>query len=140
MLIGANKRQDKIRVERINHDIVVIETAIYFALKRGIEIENIVTEKELHSKQGFGNRKHYPDFVIEQDDKKCCVEVELTAKSKQNLEKILEENYTTYDVQYYVLYKNGHKIKSMLDELSVKYGNIEIINVEEVQEIVRENK
>ena len=140
MLIGANKRQDKIRVERINHDSVVIDTAIYFALKREVDIENIVTEKELHSKQGFGDRKHYPDFIFEKDDKKYCVEVELTAKSKQNFEKVLEENYLTYDIQYYVIYKNGHKIKSMLDQLSVKYQNIDIINVEEVQEYVRKSK
>ena len=140
MLIGANKRQEKIRVERINHDSMVIDTAIYFALKRGIAIENIVTEKELHSQQGFGDRKHYPDFIFEKDGKKYCAEVELTAKSKQNFEKILEENYLTYETQYYVVYKNGHKIKSMIDKLSEKYSNIEIINVEGVQEYVRENK
>jgi len=138
MLIGANKRQEKIRVERINHDTIVIDTAIYFTLKQGIE--NIVTEKELHSQQGFGDRKHYPDFIFEKDGKKYCVEVELTAKSKQNFIKILEENYLAYDIQYYVIYKNGHKIKSMLAELSAKYQNIEIIEVEGVQEFVKNNK
>ena len=140
MLIGANKRQDKIRVERINHDSIVIDTAIYFTLKREITVENIITEKELHSQQGFGDRKHYPDFVIEKDGKKYCVEIELTAKSKQNLEKILAENYLTYEIQYYVIYKNGNKVKSMLDEMSKKYTNIEIINVEGVQKIVSDNK
>ena len=140
MLIGANKRQEKIRVERINHDAVVIDTAIYFTLKRGIPVENITTEKELHSQQGFSNRKHYPDFVFEKDDKKYCVEIELTAKSKQNFEKVLEENYLEYEIQYYVVYKNGHKIRRMINEMSGKYTNIEIIDVEEVQEFVRDNK
>ena len=140
MLIGANKRQEKIRVERINHDIVVIDTAIYFTEHEKVKVEKIVTEKELHSISGFGNRKHYPDFVFEKDSKKNCVEVELTAKSKQNLEKVLAENYLTYDTQYYVIPNNGHKIKSMLDKFSEKYGNIEIISVEGVQEFVRNNK
>jgi len=33
ILLGANKRQDKIRVDRITHDIYVIEAIIYFVLR-----------------------------------------------------------------------------------------------------------
>ena len=140
MLIGANKRQDKIRVERIPHDIAVIETAIYFILKNNVLLDEIMTEKQIFSMLGFGERKHCPDFVIDKDGKKNCVEIEISLKAKARFEKIAEENYLGYDTQIWVVAKTGYKIKKMLNDLSKKYQNIEIIDLEGVQEFVRLNK
>jgi hypothetical protein len=133
MLIGANKRQDKIRSERINHDISVVDTAIYFIETNKTDTEHIVTEKELNSKNGFGNRKHYPDFTYEKDNKKYCAEIELTAKSKQRFEQTVKDNYLNYDTQYWCIYKNSTKIKTMLDEFFMSYSNIEVINLEVIE-------
>ena len=36
ILLGVNKREDKIRVDRITHDIYIIEAIIYFVLKYGV--------------------------------------------------------------------------------------------------------
>jgi len=140
MLIGANKRQDKIRVEKIVHDIAVLDTVIYFLLKRGIDREKIETEKELNSKSGFSTRKHQPDFTYEQGGKKHCVEIEMTAKGKQRFEQIVEENYLNYETQHWVITKSGVKIRGMLEGLTPKYQNIEIIEIEGVQEIARGSK
>jgi hypothetical protein len=140
MLIGANKRQDKIRVEKIPHDIAVVETAIYFMLKQDIHSDEIVTEKELNSKSGFGERKHCPDFIIEKDGKKNCVEIELSLKAKDRFEKIVENNYLEYETQFWIVAKSGVKIKKTLEKLSEKYTNIKIIELEGVQKFVRENK
>ena len=140
MLIGANKRQDKIRTEKIPHDIAVVETAIYFIQKYNINSDEIITEKELNSKSGFGERKHCPDFLIEKKDKKYCVEIELSLKAKDRFEKIVEENYLTYDTQFWIAAKSGLKIQKRLKELSEKYSNIKIIELEGVQEFVRKNK
>jgi len=140
ILIGANKRQDKIRVEKIPHDIAVVETAIYFMLKYKINSDEIVTEKELNSKSGFGERKHSPDFIIEKDNKKYCIEVELSLKAKTRFEKIVENNYLEYDTQFWITAKSGVKIKKLLNEMSEKYTNIKTIELEEVQAFVRENK
>ena len=140
MLIGANKKQDKIRVEKIPHDIAVVETAIYFMLKNGIYSEEIMTEKQINSVSGFGERKHCPDFIIEKDHKKNCVEIELSLKENSRFEKIVEENYLDYNIQFWIVAQSGLKIKKRLENLSEKYQNIEIINLEEVQEIVKFNK
>lgn len=140
MLIGANKRQDKIRIEKIPHDIAVVETAIYFMKKYNINSDEIITEKELNSKSGFGERKHCPDFVIERNDKKYCIEVELSLKAKDRFEKIVEDNYLAYNTQFWIVAKSGLKIQKRLQDLSKKYSNIKIIELEGVQEFVRTNK
>ena len=140
MLIGANKRQDKIRVEKIPHDIAVVETAIYFMLKHKIQLAEIITEKQINSSSGFGERKHCPDFVIERNDKKVCVEVELSLKAKARLEKITEDNFLQYQNQFWIVAKSGVKIKKILKEMREKYTNIKIIELEGVQEFVKCNK
>jgi len=62
ILLGANKREDRIRVDRIAHDIYILEAIAYFVLKYGVSIADVESEKELHIKDGFGIRKHQPDF------------------------------------------------------------------------------
>ena len=137
MLIGANKRQDKIRIEKIPHDIAVADTAIYFILKFKISLDEITTEKQINSVSGFGERKHSPDFLITRNDKKYCIEVELSQKSKERFEKIVGDNYLEYEWQFWVVSKTGVKIKRRLEDLLGKYQNIKIINLEEVQNFVR---
>ncbi len=137
MLIGANKRQDKIRVEKIPHDIAVIDTAIYFMKKENVTEDEIVTEKEINSKKGFGERKHSPDFIIEKDNKKICVEIEMSLKGKKRFGKIIEDNYLNYDTQIWVVTISGVKIRKILENYSLQYHNIRIINLEEVQEFVK---
>lgn len=139
MLIGANKRQDKIRVDKIAHDVTVIDTVVYFIYHHKISIEKIQTEKELNSIIGFTTKRHQPDFIYEKEGKKYCVEIELTAKSKKRFEEIVEENYLNYETQHWVIAKHGVKIRAMIERLIPQYTNIEIIELEEVQEYVRVN-
>jgi hypothetical protein len=140
IIIAASKNQDKIRVEKILHDIAVLDTAIYFTKKHEIDMDEITTEKEFNSKMGFGERKRFPDFVIESGGKKNCVEVELSLKSKARFEKIVEDNYIEYDTQYWIVAKPGIKIKKTLENFGEKIMNIEIIELEGVQECVRDSK
>ena len=140
MLIGANKKQDKIRPEKIPHDIAVVETAIYFIKKQGITRDEITTEKEINSLIGFSERKHSPDFVIERNGKKYCVEIELSIKEKTRFAKIVEENYLGYETQFWIVSKMGLQIKKRLENLSEKYINIKILDLEGVQEYIRENQ
>ena len=136
-LIGVNKRQDKIRIDRIPHDIAVVDTGIYFMLNHDIKLEEITTEKEINSLAGFGNRKHQPDFIIEKDRVKKCVEIELTLKATARFKEIVEENYLAYDTQFWIVAKTGLKIKKLLEEFQLSYSNIEIIKYEGVQEVVK---
>ena len=130
ILIGANKRENKIRLEQINHDVKVLDILIYFKAQYGFSLDNMESERELHIKDGFGTRKHHPDFVFIHERKKYAVEVELSLKAKANLEKNIRGNYLNYDKQIWVTGDN--KIIALLKNFSNQYANIEIINLKEI--------
>lgn len=130
ILIGANKREHKIRLEQITHDVTVLDVVVFFCKKFGLSLSSIESERELHIKGGFGVRKHHPDFVFKHKDKHYAVEVELTPKAKANLEKNVQGNYLNYDVQ--IWFTNDHKVLTMLKDLRNSYSNIKIIRLEEI--------
>jgi len=128
ILIGANKRENKIRLEQINHDTKVLDVLIYSMSKYGFLLDDMESERELHIKDGFGNRKHHPDFIFTYQDKKYAVEVELTLKAKATLEKNIRDNYLNYDKQIWVT--GDKKIVSLLQKFADEYSNIEIMFLE----------
>jgi len=136
MIIGANKRPDKVRLDNVNHDIAVLDTAIYFHLKYKMDFPSVVTEKQLHIIDGFGIRKHQPDFVY-QNQEKYCFEIELSQKAKDKLEANIKANYTNFDQQIWVIPQNALKIKRFVLEYAETYPNIKIIELEEIQNYVR---
>ena len=122
----------KIRIEHITHDITVLNTAIYIN-KTGIPFETMTTERQLHSLDGFGVRKHRPDFIYTKDGKTICVEVELTLKARPYLEKNIKANFTAYDKQIWVVPDLQSKIARILEENARKYPPIEILEISEVK-------
>lgn len=136
VLLHTSIKEEKIRIEKITHDIAVLDTAIYFMLKYGIKQDDIVTEKELHRLDGFSTRKHQPDFFIKNQDRKTCIEVELTLKAKSRLEKNIQNNFMNYDYQKWIVPNTQIRIKNILKENSLIYP-LEIINLEEVINYVR---
>lgn len=138
MLIGANKRQDKIRLDNIVHDIIVLDTAIYLHNQYHIPFTEIQTEKQLHSQDGFSTRKHQPDFVFTKDKQTYCVEVELTLKAKDRLEKNIKSNFLNFDIQIWVLEDNP-KLLKIIQQNKIQYPNIEIIEIKEVKNYVANN-
>ena len=135
ILLGVNKREDRIRVDRITHDIYIIEAIIYYVLKYGISLSDIESEKELHIKDGFGLRKHQPDFVVSSADGRIAVEVELNPKPKNRMEENIRENYLKYDRQVWIT--NHSKVKSLLRGFADECSNIEVLRLEEVIEHVK---
>lgn len=137
-LIGVNKRPEKIRVDRIPHDIAVLDTVCLFIEKGITTREQIKSEKELYSMSGFGSREHHPDFIYSQnfgnEDKeiKTAVEIELTAKEKTRFEKNVKSNYLNYDKQIWITPKEQHRINKLLQEFKKTYDNIEIVFLEAV--------
>jgi len=129
---GKNR---KIRVEQIMHDIAVLDTAIFFNKKYGIEFGAIKTEIELHRLDGFGVRKHRPDFVFTKDDKSTCVEVELTLKSRDRFENIMKDNFLKYDIQIWVVPSLNTKTAQILEENKITCNNIKLLELSEVQKI-----
>jgi hypothetical protein len=130
ILLGANKREDKIRVDRITHDIFVLDTVIYYVKRYGVSLRDIESEKELHIKDGFGTRKHHPDFVVTIGGKRIAVEIELSPKTKERLEKNIRGNYLNYDGQAWIT--NDKKVFSLLQGFINEYSGMEIVRWEGV--------
>jgi len=136
MLLGVNKREDRIIVERITHDIYVLDTVIYCVKKYGISLRDIESEKELHIKDGFGTRKHHPDFVFSACGKRYAVEIELNPKARERMEKNIKDNYLNYDGQIWLT--NTPKVFSLLQDFMNKY-DLKIGRLEEVIEFVKKH-
>jgi len=137
-LLGQSKRLDKIKLDQITHDIAVLDTVIYFMLKEGVPLSDMQSEKQLHGLDGFGSRRHRPDFVFNRSDKIYCVEVELSPKSKERFEQNMKDNFDSYEVQNWVVPRSQIKIREMLQQNATTYPNIEIIELEEVEAYVRQ--
>ena len=130
ILIGANKRENKIRLEQIAHDISVLDAFIFLKEIYQLKLSDIESERELHIKDGFGTRKHQPDFIFVHEGKTCAVEVELSPKSKANFEKNVQDNYLAYDKQIWIT--DDKKVLAMLQSLFLSYTNIEILSLEDI--------
>ena len=133
ILASLPARADKIRVEQIPHDIAVLDTAIYFHNVKSIPFGDMITEKQLHGLDGFGVRKHRPDFIISRGGKSICVEVELSLKAKARLEAIIQDNFMQYDHQIWVVPDKACKIYQILEDNQTQLTNIHILELQEVQ-------
>lgn len=132
-LIGAPVRVEKIRLEQISHDITVLNTAIYFNKVKGIPFTDMKTEKQLHSIDGFSNRKHRPDFIYIEDGKTTCVEVELSLKNKERLEKNIKQDFVNYDFSFWVVPDIECKIAQIVVKNRIAYPTMEILNLREIK-------
>ena len=92
-LIQVGTGTEKVKIEQIVHDRTVLDTAIYFMHKENLSLQDITTEKQLHQLDGFGIRRHRPDFIFTKNEITYCVEVELTLKAKNRFLNIIKENY-----------------------------------------------
>lgn len=133
-LIGAPVRVEKIRLEQISHDITVLNTAIYFNQVKGIPFSDMKTEKQLHQQDGFSNRKHRPDFIYLEDGKTTCVEVELSLKNKERLEKNIKQDFVNYDFTYWVVPDIESKIAQIVVKNRIAYPTIGILELSEIKE------
>ena len=133
-LIQSPEKSDTVRVEQIIHDIAILDTAIYFHHKYGIDFSCIVTEKQLHKQDGFGVRCHRPDFVFTKGQKSYCVEIELNLKSSDRFLKNIISNFTDYDGQIWIVPDMHCKIASFLLKQKTNYPNIKVFELQEVKQ------
>ena len=132
-LIGVANKKEHIRVEQISHDIAVADTAIFFNRKFGIPYSDMLSEKQLHQRDGFGNRVHRPDFVFIKNNKEYCVEVELSLKSKDRFKKNIISNFNDYYCQVWIVPDLHTAIFKFLKEMSENYPNIKILELKGVK-------
>jgi len=135
MILGVNKRAETIRIERITHDVHVLDSVIYLIHKMGIALQDITSEKEMHAKDGFGHRRHYPDFLISTAEGQIAVEIETALKSKERIEKNIGSNYLEYERQIWIVGAIP-KIQELVRGFRDEYSNIQIMMLKEVTEYV----
>ena len=124
-----------IRIDKIKHEVNVTNTAIYFINHMKILDDSLITERELKHEDGFCRQRHRPDFIYEKDNQTICIEVEMTEKARERLEKNVRENYLNFDTQYWIV--GNEKIKNNIQKLESRYTNIEIIELETIQEHIQ---
>ena len=132
-LLEVPNKQEHLRIEQITHDISVVDTAIYFNRRYNIPYSDMITEKQLHQQDGFGKRAHRPDFVFTKNNNLCCVEVELSLKSKDRFRKNIIDNFNNYHKQIWIVPDLHTKIFRLLSEMSIIYPNIDILDITEVK-------
>lgn len=132
ILAGFNKRPDTVRIENIRHDMLVLDSVIYFMDKYQLTASDILTEKELHQQNGFGNRHHVPDFAFTYQGESYAIEIELSEKTFDRLEKNIEQNYHHYDHQIWIIEKENTKIQKNIDKCRNHYPNTIIQYTNEV--------
>ena len=133
LLAGLPERQESVRVEQIPHDIAVVETAICLNSANGVPFTDITTEKQLHQQDGFGVRRHRPDFIYTMAGQTTAVEVELSLKAKARLEANILANFKDYDYQVWVVPDMQSRITQILQEQQKQYPNIWLYPVEDVK-------
>ena len=114
--IHAPVKSSKIRVDQIHHDIAVVDTVLYIMDELSIPLSDMTTEKQLHRQDGFGMRKHHPDFVFWKDNQTVSVELEMSLKAKTRLEKNIADNFMKYDGQFWIVPDNQLKIIQILED------------------------
>jgi len=132
-LIGLNKRIPKIRLDQFHHDIIVIESAIFFIKNYDISLNDIMSEKQLSRLDGFHPKKHRPDFTYKRNNNIYAVEIELNVKSFQDLEKNVCQNYLNFSGQIWIIKHNSTRILRNLTKLQEQYPNIKILFLEDLQ-------
>jgi hypothetical protein len=135
----------KIRLEQILHDISVIDTVIYLMRTRGFSLADITTTKELHGEDGFGSRRHQPDFSIKtgsdsEADNEIAVEVELSKKSNYRFMNNVSDNFMRFQSQIWVIPDNEKDIHTNIKGAKLQYPNIEVISYETVVDYVKNEK
>ena len=136
-LIHVGTGAEKVKIEQIVHDRTVLDTAIYFMHKENLSLQDITTEKQLHQLDGFGIRKHRPDFVFTKDGLTYCVEVELTKKANNRLLNIIKDNFMEYDVQIWVVPDSQKAILHVLKESKNLYDNIQARSLQKIKDYIQ---
>ncbi|MCL1858163.1 MAG: replication-relaxation family protein [Oscillospiraceae bacterium] len=142
MLLNLNKREERIRLDLLRHDILVIDVLIFLMKQKKIKLEDITTEKELHQSDGFSTRTHKPDFSVSlvervekterTEKKKIAVEIELSLKALERLRKNVRDNFMNYDSQLWYIEFSSPKLFKTLQGLKTEYPNIQILNIEDI--------
>lgn len=129
-VLGIDLPISTIRLEQLEHDLLVVDVYLYLKNKLNLSDNDFLTEKEFRHRQGFNSRTHIPDLIYRHNNKFYCVEVELSLKAKSRLEKNINKNYVSFSGQKWFIRHSNNRLYSWLKDFSLIYPDIEIISIE----------
>lgn len=122
---------DRISQGQYDHQIFIIK--VYLKLRQQYPDAHWISERQLkHDKfyDGVGKRGHVSDgILLSPDDKQIAIEVEMSVKGKNRMEKILKgygAQFNIKEVWYFCL----PNVASMLSVVAVKMPFIKIFDLE----------
>jgi hypothetical protein len=133
ILLGLNKRADRLKLDQFRHDVKVLDAVIWLIKAKGLAAVDFTSEKQLHRLDGFMARRHRPDFTFIDSGRKFAAEVELSLKTLDRLEKNAKDNYLAYDTQLWLIERGSQKIQGNLEHLQPKYPNIDIMYLDDMK-------
>lgn len=129
--IGVSKKKTNIKLNQLDHDILVLDILCHFLSTKQIQKNEIISEKEIYSLCGFGVNKHIPDFVIKNKENNIAIEIELSEKAINRLVKNIQSNFIEYDKQVWFVPK-ASKIEKNIKNIINQYSDIEIYFLEDI--------
>lgn len=135
-LRDEKKRIGKPRLGTIEHEIKVGQVAAYLVEKKGLEPNQLITDRDLRIHQGKSKdnrimeRKADLLFLDPQSGKKIAVEVELTYKGETRTVENIKRNRGFSDEQYWFIPKARKGLESVLLANGCQVDYLEKIDIE----------
>ena len=110
----------------IRHQLAVVDLFLQLSKDRSV---HFITERELRQEsvqQGIGSNGHIPDGVLLQDGQKIALEVELTAKSKKRLTRILNQYRKNFEYQQVWYFCGSGEVFNLLKREAANYSFLEV--------------
>ncbi|MBR0597043.1 hypothetical protein [Sinanaerobacter chloroacetimidivorans] len=144
-LIDSKIKTYDMRTANAFHEAYISVAAAYFKLKYGLNMDDLITERDqfaLIGSRGRFRQDKKPDLVIPIWN--TCVEVELTPKSRERLSQKIYNN-RIYGKQIWVVRDANKALQKQINESRNKYSeskywdsDVEILTIEEIERTVRE--
>jgi hypothetical protein len=134
-----DKRIAKPVLATLEHEILIGRVASHLVLKNGVEVNQMITDRDLRVYQGKGkdNRimKRKSDLLYIQPgtNKRIAIEIEINYKGKSRTEQNYKNNQRFSDSQIWFISKRKKVLKNQLEELGADIIYIEDLKIEPIE-------
>lgn len=130
-----DKRIAKPALATLEHEILIGRVASHLVLKNGVEVNQMITDRDLRVYQGKGKdnrimkRKSDLLYIEPATKKKIAVEIEINYKGKSRTEQNYKNNQRFSDKQIWFISKRKKVLTNQLEELGADIFYIEELEI-----------
>jgi len=134
-----DKRIAKPVLATLEHEILIGRVASHLVLKNGVEVNQMITDRDLRVYQGKGKdnrimkRKSDLLYIEPATNKKIAVEIELNYKGKSRTEQNYKNNQRFSDKQIWFISKRKKVLMNQLEELGADIFYIDDLEIEPIE-------